>query len=328
MSNNSGLARAFWVVEKGRGEIRAEAVPEPAVHEVLVRTLFTGISRGTEALVFAGSVPTSEFTRMRAPFQAGDFPAPVKYGYINVGRVERGPAALVGHVVFCLYPHQTQYVVPFEAVHLLPESVPASRGILAAYMETAVNGLWDANPKVGDRIAVVGAGTVGCLAAWLAAGIRGCTVELIDIDPGKAKIAQALNIPFASPENASPEADIVIHTSATADGLATALRLAAFEAAVVELSWFGDRMPAVALGEAFHSRRLTLRSSQVGSVATTQRSRWSTGRRMELALRLLGDSVLDNLISGESRFEELPALMATITTRPAGTLCHRIVYET
>ena len=326
MSNQSGMARAFWIVEKGRGEVRQEAIAEPRDHEVLVRTLFTGISRGTEALVFAGAVPASEFSRMRAPFQVGDFPTPVKYGYISVGRVERGPAELQGRVVFCLYPHQTQYVVPIEAVYLLPENVPACRAVLAAYMETAINGLWDADPKIGDRIAVVGAGTVGCLAAWLASRVPGCTVELIDIDPGKARVAQALNVPFALPDNAALDADIVIHTSATADGLATAFRLAAFEAAVVEMSWFGTGKPELALGEAFHSRRLTLRSSQVGSVATSQRSRWSTRRRMELAVRLLADPVLDVLVTGESPFEELPSVMKAIAEKTGGGLCHRIVY--
>jgi threonine dehydrogenase-like Zn-dependent dehydrogenase len=319
-------ARAFWVAEPGRGEIRTEALRAPAGGEALVRTLFTGVSRGTEALVFNGKVPRSERARMRAPFQAGDFPAPVKYGYCNVGVVEQGPAELVGRRVFCLYPHQDRYVVPAAALHVLPDDLPPARGVLAANLETAVNALWDAAPRVGDRIAVVGAGTVGCLAAWLAARIVGAEVQLIDVDERKAAVASALGVPFCAPAAARADADVVVHTSGTGAGLATALELAGFETAVVELSWYGNDTPAVPLGGAFHSRRLTLRSSQVGAVATAQRARWSHARRFELVMRLLGNAELDALVTGESPFDELPAVLARLATSPGYTLTHRIVY--
>ena len=316
---------AFWIVEPGRGEIRAERVPAPGADEVVVRTLFSGVSRGTEALVFAGAVPEKERERMRAPFQAGDFPAPVKYGYSSVGIVDEGPAALRGRAVFCLYPHQTRYVVPAAAVHVLPDGVPPARAVLAASLETAVNGMWDAAPRLGDRVAIVGAGAVGCLVAWLAAR-GGCDVELVDVDARKAEAAQRLGVAFKTPANATRDADLVVHASGAPAGLATALELAAFEATVLELSWYGARRAEVALGEAFHSRRLTLKSSQVGAIAPAQRSRWSTRRRMELVLRLLADERLDSLISGESSFEELPELLARLATSPGYTLCHRIRY--
>ena len=251
MSNTSDDARSFWVVGPGRGEIRTEPLPERGEGQVLVRTLYSGISRGTEVLVFNGAVPASEFERMRAPFQAGDFPAPVKYGYINVGHVEQGPSGLQGRVVFCLYPHQTRYVVPTEDVYPLPDDVPPERAVLAANLESAVNGLWDASPRVGDRVAVVGAGALGCLVSWLAARIPGCSVELIDIDPSRAPVAAALGVGFQLPEHATAEADLVFHTSATEEGLSTALRLAGFEAKIIELSWYGERRPAVVLGESF-----------------------------------------------------------------------------
>ena len=320
-------ARAFWITAPGRGEIRAEALAPPADGEVLVETLYSGISRGTESLVFAGRVPPSEYERMRAPFQAGDFPAPVKYGYASVGRVLDGPAELRERVVFCLHPHQTRYVVPASAAHPLPDDVPPGRAVLAANLETAVNGLWDAAPALGDRIAVVGAGTVGCLAAWLAAGIPGTRVELVDVDPGKRAAAEALGVRFASPDEASGDADLVIHASGAPPGLATALALAGFEAKIVELSWYGDRTVDAPLGGPFHSRRLTLVSSQVGSVAASRRARWDTRRRMALALELLADPRLDALVSGESSFDELPTLLARLATSPAGTLCHRIRYS-
>jgi threonine dehydrogenase-like Zn-dependent dehydrogenase len=319
-------ARAFWITAPGQGELRAEPLPSPTADQAVVRTLFTGISRGTETLVFGGGVPPSEHARMRAPFQVGEFPAPVKYGYCNVGIVEQGPSELVGRAVFCLYPHQTRYVVPVAALTPLPGDVPPGRAVLAANLETAVNGLWDAAPRVGDRIAVIGAGTVGCLVAWLAARIAGCEVELVDVDPRKAAAARALGVRFEAPDTATRDVDVAVHTSGSAAGLATALALAGFEATVLELSWYGGKAPEVPLGEAFHSRRLTLKSSQVGSVATAQRARWSTARRMALVLKLLAHPELDALISGESAFDELPAVLAQLATAPGYTLCHRIVY--
>ena len=319
-------ARAFWVAAPGRGEIRDETVRPPAADEVVVRALFSGVSRGTEALVFQGRVPVSEHGRMRAPFQSGEFPAPVKYGYASVGTVERGPADLQGRQVFTLFPHQTRYVVPAQSVTVIPATVPPGRAVLAANLETAINAVWDARPHVGDRVTVIGGGTVGCLAAWLAGRIAGCDVELVDVNPQRASIARALGVRFAEPASAAGDPDVVIHASGSASGLALALAIAAFEATIVDLSWYGDQAVPVALGEGFHARRLTLKSSQVGSVAATQRARWDAARRLQLALAMLADPALDVLITGESAFETLPEVMQQLAAAPGDTLCHRIRY--
>ncbi len=317
-------AHAFWVTAPGRGELRAVRLPPAGAGDAVVRALYSGISRGTESLVYTGRVPPSEYERMRAPFQDGAFPAPIKYGYASVGVVEDGPAALRGRPVFCLHPHQTRYVVPADALYPLPDGLEPARAVLAANLETALNGLWDAAPRLGDRIAVIGGGTVGCLVAWLAARIPGCRVQLIDVNAQRERVASALGVPFALPAHADGEADRVVHASGVPDGPATALRLAGPEATVVELSWFGDREVALPLGGAFHARRLTLRSSQVGSLPPEQRPRWTHRRRLELALALLAEPALDALISGESAFDELPTTMARLAGGDA--LCHRIVY--
>jgi NADPH:quinone reductase-like Zn-dependent oxidoreductase len=319
-------AQACWTLAPGRAEIRSEALPALADGEVRVRTLHTGVSRGTEGLVFRGEVPASEAQRMRAPFQAGDFPGPVKYGYVNVGVVEAGPADLVGRTVFCLYPHQTVYQVPAGSVLPLPAGVPPARAVLAANLETAINAMWDASPRLGDRIAVVGGGTLGLLVAWLAAQVPGCDVQVVDTETTRADVARALGAGFALPADARPDADLVVHTSGQGAGLATALRLAAFEATVLELSWYGSRAVSVPLGEAFHSQRLTLKSSQVGHVATPQRGRWSHRRRLELALSLLTEPALDRLITHRAPFAELPQVLERLSTGAADTLCHRIDY--
>ena len=319
-------ARAFWIAAPGIGEIRTEPLPAPSGDDVRVRALYSGISRGTEALVFQGRVPATERQRMRAPFQSGEFPAPVKYGYANVGVVEEGPHDLLRRHVFVLYPHQTTYVVASQAVHLLPGDVPPARAVLAANLETAINAMWDARPHAGDRISIVGAGTVGCLVAFLAGRIVGCDVELIDVNPRRAEIARALGVRFATPGAASETVDVVVHTSGSASGLDVALRVAGFESTIVEVSWYGDGAVPAPLGGAFHARRLTLRSSQVGHVASSQRARWDSRRRMAFALSLLADPVLDVLITGESEFDSLPGVMARLAAEPGDTLCHRITY--
>ena len=317
---------AFWIEAPGRGELRRELLPAPQAGEASVRTLYSGVSRGTESIVFRGHVPPGEYARMRAPFQAGGFPAPVKYGYINVGQVVQGPPELVDKTVFCLYPHQQHFVAPCDALYPVPESVPAARAILAANLETALNGLWDCGAGPGDRITVIGAGSVGCLAAWLAARIAGCEVELIDVNPHRAAIAKALGMNFAHPAAARPDADIVLHSSGTAEGLSLALRIAGFEATVVELSWYGDRPVTVALGESFHARRLTLKASQVGAIGPARRARWSLRRRMEVVLSLLAEPALDVLINSEGRFEELPRTLERLSRAPGDVIMHRVNY--
>jgi threonine dehydrogenase-like Zn-dependent dehydrogenase len=318
--------RAFWLREPGCGEIRPVELPEPGPHDVVVRTVRSAISRGTETLVFRGAVPPAERSRMRAPFQEGDFPGPVKYGYLNVGAVEEGPAELRGRTVFCLYPHQTAYVVPVGAVAVVPEEVPAARAVLAGTVETAVNALWDAGPLVGDRVAVVGAGMVGCCVARLLQQFPAVRVTLVDVDPGRAAVATALGVDFALPEEADGGLDLVVHTSATSEGLQRSLDLLAPEGTVIDLSWYGDTEVRLTLGGAFHAGRLGIRSSQVGTLSPARASRRTTADRLALALELLRDPAFDVLFTGESPFDELPDVMARLAEGSLPALCHTIAY--
>jgi threonine dehydrogenase-like Zn-dependent dehydrogenase len=323
---SQGTAHAFWLREPGRGEIRSVGLPAPAPRDVVVRALQSGISRGTETLVFRGGVPHAERARMRAPFQEGEFPAPVKYGYLSVGSVEEGPPELLGRTVFCLYPHQTAYVVPASAVCVVPDGVPPRRAVLTGIVETAVNALWDAPPLVGDRVAVVGAGMVGCCVARLLNRFPGVQVTLVDVDPGRAPTAAALEVDFALPDDAGGGHDLVVHTSATSEGLQRSLELLAPEGTVVDLSWYGDREVRLSLGGAFHAGRLGIRSSQVGTVSPARAGRRTARDRLALALDLLHDSAFDALLTGESRFDELPDVMARLASGSLPALCHTITY--
>jgi threonine dehydrogenase-like Zn-dependent dehydrogenase len=319
-------AHAFWLRAPGHGEIRPITLPEPGPDDVLVRTLRSGVSRGTETLVFRGGVPPDQYAAMRAPFQEGDFPGPVKYGYLNVGAVEQGPARLRGRTVFCLYPHQTAYVVPAAAVTVLPDGVPDTRAVLAGTVETAVNAVWDAAPLLGDRVAVVGAGMVGCCVARLLSRYPSVQVTLVDVDPGRADVADALGVEFALPPDAAEGRDLVFHTSATSAGLQRSLALLAPEGTVIDLSWYGDTEVRLSLGGAFHSGRLGIRASQVGTISPARRGRRTLADRLALALTLLRDPAFDALVTGESPFRDLPEVMTRLAAGTLPALCHTIIY--
>ena len=323
---SSSEQRALWYVAPGRAEIRAEPLAPPAAGQARLRAVASALSRGTERLIFSGRVPESEYERMRAPFMTGAFPFPVKYGYAMVARVEEGPPALQGRLCFALYPHQTAFNLAAENILPLPDGLPPQRAVLAANMETALNAVWDGAPGPADRIAVVGAGVLGLLVARLCAKMPGAQVTVVDINSARAAIAHAFGAGFAPPGEAPVDCDLVVHTSASAAGLATALRLAGDEATVLELSWYGADAVKVPLGDVFHSRRLKLISSQVGKVAPSHRPRWDYRRRLSAALGLLNDPALDALIAPPVAFADLPAKLPEILNPESGVLCQLVSY--
>jgi threonine dehydrogenase-like Zn-dependent dehydrogenase len=319
-------AEALWYVAGGRAEIRPEALPPASDGSVRVQTLFSALSRGTERLIFSGKVPEAEYDRMRGPNMGGAFPFPVKYGYSVVGRVEEGPPGLLGRTVFALHPHQTVFTIPADQAVPVSAGVTPERATLAANMETALNAIWDAAPGPADRIAIVGGGTVGALCAWLCRQNPGAEVTLVDIDPARARLTEQLGVAFAKPQDAPKDCDLVVHASASPAGLSTALSLAGNEATVLELSWYGAAEIPVPLGQAFHSRRLRLVSSQVGQVAPSHRPRWTHRRRLQAALQLLQDPALDALLAPSIAFQELPQRLPGILDPASGVLCQLIRY--
>lgn len=322
--NNS--AQALWYVAPGEAELRPATIGDLRPGDALVRSLYSGLSRGTERLIFEGKVPEMEWSRMKAPAQEGEFPFPVKYGYSAVGVAEEGPAEIKGKNVFALYPHQDRFVIPAERAFIIPDNVPPRRATLAANMETALNILWDGNAQPADKIVIVGGGIVGMLVASLASRLPGADVTLIDIEASREAITKKLGVGFALPDKAPGEADLVIHTTASAAGLSLALKLAGVEGTIVEASWFGTGMVNVALGDAFHSRRLRLISSQVGNVCASRAKRWTTRRRLEAAIGMLADDRLDALLGEEVPFAELPQQLSRLLSPKAPGLGALICY--
>jgi hypothetical protein len=334
VGGKASFARALFYQAPFSAKIQSVALATLTVDEwgncgsVFIRTLYSGLSRGTERLVFEGRLPESEWGRMRAPFQEGEFPHSVKYGYSAVGLAEAGPPALIGRIMFALYPHQTAFAVPVGMAVPLPDAVPPRRAILSANMETALNAVWDGELAEGQRVAVIGAGVVGCLIAYLAARLAKAEVTLIDINPARTAIAESLGVPFALPGEAPRDVAAIFHTSASEPGLRLALDLAGFEAKIIEVSWFGDKPITLPLGGAFHSQRLRLISSQVGHVAAPMRTRVSHRKRLESAITLLDDPRLDSLITEEIAFDDLPAALPRLLAPDAPGIATAIRYHT
>jgi hypothetical protein len=321
------VSQSLWYVAPERIEIRSETLGPLPENSVQVRTVFSALSRGTESLVFKGLIPESEYIRMGAPFMGGKLPFPVKYGYSNVGRIELGPPELIGRLVFSLMPHQSIFQTDVTNILVIPEAIPAERAVLAANMETALNAIWDASPGPGDRIVIIGAGVLGCLIAYLCGHLPGAEVTLVDINPEREDIATKLGVRFSSPELAPKDCDLVIHCSASAAGLSSAIASAGEEATILELSWYGSNKVDVSLGGAFHSRQLKLQSSQVGHVSLSHRPRWSHRRRLAAALGMLSDSRLDSLLTKPISFESLPSELPKILNTPSSALCCLIQYS-
>lgn len=319
-------ATAYWTIGPEKGELRREALPAPGAGEALVRTLYSGISKGTELVVHNARVPDCVAGEMAAPNQEGSFPFPVKFGYLSVGVVEEGPAEWLGTTVFCLYPHQDRYVVPVGSLTVVPDGVPARRAVLTGTVETAVNGLWEAGPRLGDRVAVIGAGLVGGMVAKLLSTFPLGRLQLIDVDPAKRAFADTLGIEFSHPDDALPDCDIVIHCSASQEGLERSLQLAGDDGEVIEMSWYADRNVTLPLGEDFHARRLSIRASQVGVVARARRHRRTNADRLQLAVSLLSDPVFDVFLTGSSSFDELPDVVQQLSDGTLDALCHVIEY--
>lgn len=325
-SHNHVHATAYWTTGCEQGELRPEELRSPGPGEALVRALYSGISKGTEMVVHRAAVPPRVAEEMRAPHQEGDFPGPVKFGYLSVGVVEEGPDDWKGQRVFCLNPHQDRYVVPVKELTRIPDNVPSQRAVLTGTVETAVNALWEAGPRLGDRVAVVGAGLVGGMVATLLRTFPLQRLQLVDLDPDRQRLADALNVDFAAPEAALADCDIVFHCSASQEGLERSLQLVGDEGDVIEMSWYANREVTLPLGEDFHARRLSIRASQVGVVARARRHRRTNADRLDLAVSLLADPVFDAFLTGSSPFEDLPDVVQSLSHGTLDALCHVIEY--
>src|SRR5437867_1311537 len=326
-------AISVWFASPGTIELRASNVLPPGRGEVRIEALFSGISHGSELMVYRGEVPAGLALDSTLPTLPGSFSFPVKYGYASVGRVVdigSGVNDLAeGDLVFAFNPHETCYTVPATVVIKLPQELDPPIGVFAANVETALNALLDAAPRLGERVVVIGQGVVGLLVTQLVRRVGASLVITSDlyekrrqlsrsagadlvVDPAAESLAECV---FSMTSGAG--ADVVIEASGQPRALDDAIAAASHEGRVVVVSWYGTRRAELALGSDFHRKRLTLKSSQVSNLDPSLTPRWTILRRRELAVRYLGELCLNDSISHVLPFERAAEAYRLIDERPA-----------
>jgi 2-desacetyl-2-hydroxyethyl bacteriochlorophyllide A dehydrogenase len=322
----AGTTRAYWVEAAGRGALRSEPAREPGPGEVVLRAAFSGISPGTERLVGLGRVPAASAAAMACPGMSGSFALPVSYGYSLAGVVEGGP--LHGRAAHVMHPHHERAVVAGDRLVLLPDAVSTPRATLLPNLETALNATWDAELAGDEPVAVVGAGAVGLLVAFVLGATHRGAVTLVDADAERRRRAAELGwvrTVVAGEELPRDHFAVVFHASGSAAGLQLALDALGFEGRVLELSWYGDQPVTLELGGRFHWQRQRIVASQVGTIAPRHRAAGRAARTAAVLL-LLADARLDALLDAPVPFDALPAFFAGLYRGEPVPPCPLVAY--
>ena len=325
-------AISVWFTSPRTVELRASSVAVPARGEVRIQTLFSGISHGSEMTVYRGDVPASLSLDATLPTLQGTFEFPVKYGYASVGRVIDFGAdvtgVLEGDLVFAFNPHETCYTVPAGVVIKLPRELNPRIGIFTANVETALNALLDATPRLGERVLVIGQGVVGLLITQLVRRAGASLVITSDLHESRRQLSQLAGADVTldpSTERITERvhaltggvgADVVIEASGEPRVLDEAIGAAAQEGRVVIVSWYGTKRADLGLGSDFHRKRLMLKSSQVSNLDPSLAPRWTIARRRELAVGYLSELLLDKLITRVLPFERAAEAYRIIDEQP------------
>ncbi len=321
--------RELWFVAPGRVELRAGARVVLDVGQVRARALVSGISQGTELLLYRGEGPTP----FDPSLDAGDAPTyPRRYGYAWVGEVTetRSPELALGTRVFALAPHGDEHCAGAPSFRRLPPDLSAHRAVLAANLETAINVVWDARVALGDRVVVLGGGIVGLLCGYVARAGGARHVSLVEPSATRRQVALALGFDeVSSPLDplATADADVVIEATGQPSSLDAAISRARFEGVIALASFYGLRTASVSLGAEFHRRRLSLLASQVSHLPAARLAGWTFERRFELVTQLLREHALDALLGAPVPFAEAPAVYEEMARDPAKGLQAVFCYE-
>ena len=295
-------SHTLYFTAPGQVAIQEETLPPPGTGQVLVQSVLSAISSGTELLVYRGQFPTGLPVDESLSVLSGAFAYPLRYGYSTVGHViELGSGvdpAWLGQRVFAFQPHRSHFLVDVAGLMAIPPGLSFENAAFLPNMETAVNFILDGAPLVGEGVAVFGQGAVGLLTAALLARFPLAGLVTLDryplrrqasleagvtesLDPAALDVSDRLSASF--PEGA----DLVYELSGAPAALDQAIAAARFSGRVVVGSWYGQKRAELDLGGRFHRDRLRLISSQVSTIAPELSGRWTKERRFSVAWEML-----------------------------------------
>lgn len=331
-------ARAVWFSAPRTVELREEPVSVPGEGEIVVRSIVSLISAGSEMNVYRGDAVTPQ--EVELPTRGGDFPFPIKFAYQIVGEVEEaGPNSgySVGDLVFCFHPHQDRFKIlaamppgiDLSLVYPVPADLDPRRATFANLFSVAYNTLLDVPVRIGDVVAVSGLGVIGHFAAHLARPIAGRLILVDPLEERRKKAewigADAVVDPSGAVEaiNALSDgrgADVYIEASGAPAALQGAIDATGVEGCIGVLSYYGRREATLRLAPEFHLRRQRIISSFVAMIGSGLQPRWTMLRRTEEAMRRLGTIDTEILISHTVSLDEAPGAYERIDTHPGETL--------
>jgi len=333
-------ARAIHHVAQRKVAVGHASLPSLGADAVLIRTLYSAISPGTESLVFEGRIPAGMPLDARISSLQHGAAYPFAYGYALVGEVvdagERVDRGWLQRRVFAFHPHQDYAVVPMRDVVAIPAEIEPLAALFLPNMESAVSFALDAEPRIGERALVFGQGIVGLLTVALLGEFPLALLASVDpiarrrerslalgaqcaIDPAdRAQFAVLRERLFTGRDDDG--ADFAIELSGDAAALNQAIELAGFDARIVVASWYGAGPAALELGGHFHRRRIALVSSQVSRIAPRLSGRWSAGRRLELAWRAIARIEPQRFVTHQFRFDDCQHAFELVSARGDGVL--------
>jgi threonine dehydrogenase-like Zn-dependent dehydrogenase len=306
-------ANALWHNTSECSAVLEQELPDRNNHMLLIESLYSLVSLGTERLVASALMPVAIWNEMVVPYMEGSFSLPCKYGYSLVGRVLKGPAQYKGKTVHLMHPHQDKSWVNASSVYAIPPEIPAQRAVLASQVETAVNAIWDSRISLGDTILVAGFGLVGAIIALLASAIPGVKVVILEKNEYRKAIAREMCFHVLDRmEDNNDLFDLAIHTTGDEKALQYCIDHIGRESQVTEVSFYGKKSVNLALGGTFHTGRKRIVASQVSQIPSHMLSRWNLERRKDLVFNILKDKRFDLLTGNIVPFEHAADLFNQI----------------
>ncbi len=306
-------AHALWHVDPAHSVLRQQTLGKLTPGECLVKTRFSMVSLGTERLVCKGGMSPEAYGPMTVPYMQGAFSFPLTYGYSLTGEVIDGPQEWLGERVHAMHPHQDLCVIHSHDLTVVPGNVPLDRAVLASNLETAVNGVWDGQPIMGQRVLVIGYGLIGALIAHLVKPIPGIELHIHDIRGSRKELAIANGHHVWDAAESQPgDYDLIFHTSASSAGLQFAIDHTREEGRVIEMSWYGNQTVNLDLGASFHYGRNRIISSQVSRIASPALPHFDHHRRKSLIFQLLADDAYHKFLGEGIVFDQSPSFFSDL----------------